>query len=205
VLRCTCGHACCGNGGAGPRARYRYYYCAGGCGAGRIRQESLDEIIAGALLERRRPEAGAVLTEAGRDLAEEQSAARALLAAAERDARRAAERRERLESLLLDGGLTPAEFRPLARAAEAQAAEAGSRLALARSRLDRAGAATGDARRLLAGLMAGDACWTALDPTERKRLLRCFVHRIEAFRAAESGVVTCTVIWRLPAPGGTEV
>jgi site-specific DNA recombinase len=203
LLRCPSGHAYCGSGGSGPRGGYRYYYCAGAaggtCGGGRIRQEELDRLVIQALLGQCGATPGAVAARVRAALEEDRAAAEAAVTAAGREVRRIEERLLRLQRLLLDGQLTGAEYRQMQAALEQQGDAPVNRAEQTRRQLDQvvtALAAVADSP----GQVPPALGWSTLEPTEQKRLLRCFIERIEARRDGESGAVHCTITWRTASP-----
>ena len=202
LLRCPCGHAYCGNGGAGARSQYRYYYCAGAqngtCDAGRIRQEELDELVAGALLARLGAPAARsrLLAAVAETAAEERREANAALTAARRDLERTEANAARLRGLLLEGRLTPEEFRELRAEAERQCTACRTRVEAAASRLQR----TETGAAALPEQLDRLGCWDQLTPQEQKQLAGCFIERITAYRSKQTGALTCTIDWRW-APG----
>ncbi|HWI65057.1 MAG TPA: recombinase family protein [Symbiobacteriaceae bacterium] len=201
LLRCPCGHAYCGNGGAGARAKYRYYYCAGAqaggpeaCRAGRIRQDELDGLVAAALLEHVAQDqhlAHRVGAELNRALAE----ARAAAQAAERDLARALEKEGRLKAMLLDGKLTAEEYRELR-------GDLSKQVSALRGRLEAAVVRCRDAEAVqVRGDLSAVTEWESLALQERKRLVRQFISQVTAFRDRTAGSLELTIAWRFsPAP-----
>lgn len=204
LLRCRCGHGYCANGGSGPRSRYRYYYCggsrakgAGFCPGRRIPQEVLDRAVTQALLAQHRREstARAVTAQVAAHLEANRRAADLAVQAATRDLAKATGRADRLQRLLLDGQLTPAEYRDLRSQAHDQMTSLRTEVGRRAEEAARAAGALRERQRLLA-LLEHESTWHVLQRSQQKQLIRHFVARIEAFWNQQGGAVECHIQWR---------
>ncbi|MDB4895422.1 MAG: putative recombinase [Firmicutes bacterium] len=179
LLRCRCGRACRASISAG----YRYYCCGGapGCVAGRIRQEVLDELVAGALLERYN--GSEIRARLAAEAERQRRECETTLAAAERQLARLREKQSRLGRLLLDQTLTPAEYRQLKSGLDRE-------MSVINDRIVRYEAAP-KARSALEPIDS----FTILTPQERKQLLRHLLREIRVYRDRPGANLDVEILW----------
>lgn len=202
LLRCRrCGRALTGvSTGAGGR-RYSYYACRGAacrgaaiCDARRLPAADLDALVIAHLraLYGPAPARAACREQLLAAAAAGAAAARGALAAVAARLQKVAARQQKLRALLLEGQLTPAEYRRFA----GDLAEEAQALGARRERLEREAGALAGAGALERRLNGLDD-WGALTRVEQKQLLRTLIAGISAYRPPGGQAATCQITWRV--------
>lgn len=206
LLRCRCGHSCCSSYSVSGGVRYRYYWCSGYqekgggfCRSGRIRQDLLDRTVADRFqMLYRRPDLKDLLRRRlSLQVDRELEAARAAVDAARLESERLTAADRRLRTMLLEGKLTPPEYRELRRDLGqdlAQARQVQRRAEQHETSIQSARSSRGPLMQLMERLNA----WDALDPIEQKILVRHFTARLVAHRDRQSGNTSVEITWCWP-------
>ncbi|HYG58154.1 MAG TPA: recombinase family protein [Symbiobacteriaceae bacterium] len=206
VLRCQCGHAMIARRFSKGARSYSYYACSAvqhagphRCGAGCIRQQALDGLVAGELLRRFRGARERVATVVARENRDRCLAATAACEAAAAEVRRLDEAEKRLKGMMVDGRMTMAEYRELRGTLAEKLAAARAALGRARQNQELAPLAV-EADSLNTRLLAHTDEWEALGQVERKQLLGQFVSAVRVYRDKGAGELSCEICWRWGAP-----
>jgi site-specific DNA recombinase len=197
LLRCGCGHACVARQCRKNGVAYRYYACSavmhGGsyrCRQPGIRQEALDQVVLAGLMAR-----AGLVGERLRALVERERTAQAdtvhkALHDAAAEVERLTRAAERVRGLVVEGRMSPAEYREVEGERKRRLREARRALEQARRGVPLLGLG---ANALPETAAAG---WTALEPDQRKQVIRHLVARVRVSPGA--GELLCEITWPYP-------